>query len=142
MSAVDGWLSAIDGDEAGGDRDDVLSRNRPEAAADRCTFPGLTAPVTGLHIYDEPSGCSERFVASQDPRMAAGAPLANDVIKCSLKSVDPSDYEQPITNRQYETLLDIFPSGVCDWEMPGAGQTSPSMSDRSFEDVITPEQLA
>lgn len=142
VGAVDDWLSTIDGDSTRGSREDVLERNRPDHAGDRCTIPGRPEPVTGLHLYDEPSECSERYGPSQDPRMAAGATLANDVIKCSLKPVDPSDYRQPITNRQYEVLLEVFPTGVCDWELPGVGQTSPSMSDRSFEDVITPEQMA
>lgn len=142
VGSVDEWLSDLDGDSARGSRDEVLDRNRPPAALDNCLIPGSTEPVSGLHVYDEQSECSDRYVPAEDPRMAAGAPLANDVVKCSLKPIDPADYERRITDDEYEQLLEVFPTGVCDWELPGVGQTAPSMSDRTFEDVITPEQLA
>lgn len=56
--------------------------------------------------------------------------------------MDPTDYEFDLTNDQYEQLLEVFPTGVCDWMFSGVGQVSPSMPDRTFEDVVTPEQLA
>ena len=54
--------------------------------------------------------------------MEAGAPSANDVLKCTLKSVDGSDYTRSLTADQLVTLAQIFPEGVCDWTQPGVGQ--------------------
>ncbi len=142
LAAVDEWLSDLDGAPRGADRSESLEASRPARAIDNCLVPGRDEPVTGLHVYDEDSACRDRYPLSGDPRTAAGAPRSNDVVKCMLKSVDPADYEEAITTDQYEQLLEIFPVGVCDWSSRGVGQTSPSMTDRSFDDVVTPEQMA
>ena len=49
--------------------------------------------------------------------------LANDVIKCQLEPLVPSDY-YPIlfTDAQWARLQESFPTGVCDWSGPGVGQ--------------------
>jgi len=52
----------------------------------------------------------------------AGAPPANDVLKCSLKRFDRSDYTRSLTADQLTGLSEIFPEGVCDWTQPGVGQ--------------------
>ncbi|NLD75139.1 MAG: hypothetical protein GX643_00585 [Acidimicrobiales bacterium] len=142
VGVVHRWLTAIADDSAPGSREDLLERTRPAEAADNCLIPGESEPVTGLHVYDEESPCTDRYQPSEDPRMAAGAPRVNDVLKCWLKEVDPNDYEVDLTQDQYLQLLETFPTGVCDWTQLGVGQVTPSMSDRSFEDVITPEQMA
>ncbi len=140
IDAVADWLDALEDSRL--PRDEALADTRPVEAADNCLVPGSTEPTRGLHVWDEPGPCLRNFPSSGTPRIAAGAPLADDVIKCQLKAIDPEDYEAGLTNQQYEQLLEIFPRGVCDWTSPGAGQVAPSMPDRTFEDVVTPEQLA
>ena len=54
--------------------------------------------------------------------MAAGAPLTDDVLKCTLKQIDPKDYERPLTADQSARLKGIFTSGVCDYSRPGVEQ--------------------
>ena len=54
--------------------------------------------------------------------MAAGGPVANDIAKCTLKPVDPTDYAQPLTAEQLEGLRTIFPQGVCEYSKPGVEQ--------------------
>jgi hypothetical protein len=66
--------------------------------------------------------CAELFPISSDARMVAGAPWANDVLKCALQPVDPGDYAQPLTPAQGAALERIFPEGICDWAQPGIGQ--------------------
>ena len=56
------------------------------------------------------------------PRMVAGGPLANDIIKCRLKDLDPSDYAVPFSSEQWNWLQSIFLDGVCDWSRPGIEQ--------------------
>jgi hypothetical protein len=56
------------------------------------------------------------------PRLVAGSPLVNDVLKCQLKPVNAADYSVTIAGADLARLQTIFPSGVCDWSKPGAGQ--------------------
>ena len=143
LAAIDtaaDWLDALA--TARGSRSEALDESRPDEAGDSCLPPGTTAPIRGVHVWDEDGTCQKRYPVSGSPRTAAGAPRADDVLKCELKAVDPTDYEFDLTNDQYEQLLEVFPTGVCDWMFSGVGQVSPSMPDRTFEDVVTPEQLA
>ena len=48
--------------------------------------------------------------------------MANDVLKCTLKPVDPNDYSVGISAAQRGALQRIFTEGVCDWSRPGVGQ--------------------
>ena len=139
---LDRWLTAIDDKPARGSRADTLERTRPGVAVDNCLPPGSPKPIIGLHIYDDPGPCQDRYPLYGDPRTAAGAPRQNDVIKCTLKAIDPLDYEQSITTDQFDQLNEVFPEGVCDWVEAGVGQTAPTMTDRTYDDTVTPEQLA
>ena len=64
--------------------------------------------------------------------------------RVSRQSVDDFETLRVFVARQplVQELLEVFPTGVCDWSFTGVGQTTPSMPDRTFEDVVTPEQLA
>lgn len=53
--------------------------------------------------------CAQLFPPFADPRIAAGAPARNDVLKCALKPAPPD-------------LKSVFPNGVCDFSKPGIGQ--------------------
>ena len=66
---------------------------------------------------------SSTYPSSPSPREVAGAPLASDVPKCQLKSVDSADYTVSFEGSEMERLQAIFPTGVCDWSKPGVGQT-------------------
>jgi Tannase-like family of unknown function (DUF6351) len=57
-----------------------------------------------------------------NPRMAAGGPLAGNILKCALKPIDPKTYAQPLTTDQVERLKAIFPQGVCDYSRTGIEQ--------------------
>ena len=142
VRVVDEWLTSIAEDTEGGDRLTVLERNRPAAAVDNCQPKGRNRPIGGVGIYEEEGPCHDDYPLHGDPRIVAGAPLANDIIKCELKPIDPSDYEVELGSEQLERLDEIFPEGVCDWRRAGVGQTTPSMTDRSYEDVTTPADLA
>ena len=53
----------------------------------------------------------------------AGAPITDEVLKCSLKPVDPADYApQTLTGDELTQLQAIFPTGVCNYSVPGAWQ--------------------
>ena len=52
----------------------------------------------------------------------AGAPIADDIIKCQLKPITASDYKVAFTADEMARLKKIFPGGVCDWSKPGVDQ--------------------
>lgn len=71
---------------------------------------------------DGPGACNELYPSHADPRVVAGAPVANDVLKCQLKPVDVADYTADLSEDQVDRLRVIFPDGVCDYTRPGIGQ--------------------
>ena len=118
LELMDQWLDGIAGDRSEESRATKVARNKPAQLADACwTADGerIAEPAT----YRGPGRCNELFPAHADPRIAAGAPLTDDVLKCALKPVDRKDYTQPMTDAQFERLRAIFRDGVCEYGSPG-----------------------
>ena len=59
---------------------------------------------------------------SSSPRQAAGGPLAENVLKCRLRAIDPMEYGGRLSAVQLTRLRAVLSSGVCDWTKPGVGQ--------------------
>lgn len=117
LPVMDRWLDNIAHDPSNAPAAQKTARNKPSDLVDVCWTP------SGEKIPDGPSGrCRELYPLHGDPRIAAGAPLANDIIKCALKPVNAKDYAQPLTAGQLAKLKTIFPEGVCDYSRPGVGQ--------------------
>lgn len=57
----------------------------------------------------DPARCAQMFPPAADPRIAAGAPSRNDILKCALRPAP-------------EDLRGVFPAGVCDYSKPGIGK--------------------
>jgi hypothetical protein len=57
------------------------------------------------------------------PRTVAGESVATDTNKCTLKPLRQADY-YPITftGSQWQRLQSAFPTGVCDWGVPGVSE--------------------
>ena len=104
MDAMDRWLLAALADPDS-DRAAAVRRNRPQDLTDRCY--ATQVPTEGL--------CPELFPVHGSPRLAAGAPLSNDILQCALTPIDPADYEGRLDAQQLARLESIFPEGVCDW---------------------------
>jgi len=62
------------------------------------------------------------FSICGDPRTAAGASNANDVLKYSLKPLRASGHKQTLTAEQLTRLNKTFPNGACDYTRPAIGQ--------------------
>jgi hypothetical protein len=124
------WLSALD---ARGATDDDASRAkavaaaRPASAADRCTV--LAVGVDGTAPCEALAGTS--------PRIAAGGPATEDVIKCALAPIVPAAYPG-LSASDLDALRRTFPTGVCDWARPGVGETARSTPWVSFGDGSRP----
>jgi hypothetical protein len=124
---LDEWLTAAEEHHAdeGGSWPDALAATKPESAESRCLVDGQD-PVVGPDANDDPA-CTAAYPIHEEPRMAAGAPRAGDLLKCQLVPVDEAAdlYEVELTDAQLERLADIFPDGVCDYSQPSVGQAPP-----------------
>jgi hypothetical protein len=74
--------------------------------------------------WDPGAPFNKAFPLHLEPRLVAGAPIANDIMKCQLKPVDMADYKVAFTAAQQARLKQVFPEGVCDWGKPGVGYST------------------
>jgi len=119
---MDHWLDNIARDESTGQQASKIARNRPAVLADGCwTIDGKR--IVEHATYDGSGVCSQLYPPHGDPRLAAGEPLTEDIVKCELKPIRASDYAAALSDDQLRRLKEIFPSGVCDYSKPGIGQT-------------------
>ena len=71
--------------------------------------------------------CALALPVVSTPRMVAGMPLSDDVIKCQRRPVAASDYHEGATAAQLAQLRATFPTGVCDYSKPAAEDVEHSM---------------
>jgi hypothetical protein len=118
---LDEWLTAAAADTGAGTWPEILARNRPADAVDRCVVAdGQT--VSGDGIYDAANVCTDEFPVAADARRVAGAPLRDDVLKCQTKPLDAAYFTREVSDEELAALSRVFPGGVCDWSLPGIGQ--------------------
>jgi Tannase-like family of unknown function (DUF6351) len=115
IRSVDQWVENIVDDTSDDDAAVKVARNKPAGLVDACYT------VTGERITDQ-TVCRQLYPLHANPRLAAGEPLAQDVLKCRLKNVDPRGYAHPLTADQLSRLRAIFPQGVCDYSRGGVNQ--------------------
>ena len=72
--------------------------------------------------YSAHGRCNELYPPFPLPRMVAGGPLADNIVKCQLKPISLRDYGVEFTSEERARLERIFPAGVCDWAKPGVEQ--------------------
>ena len=117
VAVLDQWMTDIHADTSRVGQAAKVAAHRPTDFVDAC----YTAPASKITDMNR---CAELFPFGTDARMVAGAPPANDVLKCTLKPVDRIDYTRSLTADQLTGLSEIFPEGVCDWTQPGVGQVA------------------
>ena len=121
LKAMNQWLDNIASDRSKDAASVKVGRNKPRDLMDGCwTAEGdwIAEPQT----YGPTGQCNRLYPPHADPRIAAGAPLTDDILKCALKPVDPKDYSQKLTADQTARVKSIFPQGVCDYSRPGVEQ--------------------
>ena len=96
-------------------------RNKPADAADACWDDAGKKTVEPAS-FSGTGACNKMYPVHSEPRLIAGAPLANDVLKCRLKPIDYSDYKASFTDSQKARIAAIFSAGVCDFSKPGLEQ--------------------
>ncbi|MEO7652437.1 MAG: DUF6351 family protein, partial [Bryobacteraceae bacterium] len=121
LSQMNKWLDNIAKDTSGDNALAKVVRNKPAELTDACwTADGekIAEPQT----FDGKGRCNELYPNHSNPRIVAGAPLADNILKCALKAVDANDYPAALTSGQLTRLKQVFPQGVCDYSRPGVGQ--------------------
>lgn len=71
--------------------------------------------------------CGQVLPVTSTPRMVAGMPETDDIIRCQLRPIDPADYAGKLSDDQLQQLVGIFPDGVCDYSRPAAEDVAHSM---------------
>src|SRR3546814_20364607 len=56
--------------------------------------------------------CGLALPVTSTPRMVAGMPETDDIIRCQLRPIDPADYDGKLGDAQLAQLAAIFPDGV------------------------------
>jgi hypothetical protein len=120
---MDTWLSAIEADHRSISAADKVVQDKPGNATDSCWINSLQ--ITNVSL------CQAVFPYFADPRIAAGGPLADNILKCQLKPLNPADYTRTFNSAQWAELQQAFPTGVCDYSKPGVDQ-QPSIPWMTF----------
>ena len=97
-----------------------LLRNKPAELVDACwTEAGekIVEPITA----NKNAACNKLYPFHDDPRVAAGAPVVDEPLKCTLKPVNVGDYKG-FSREQLKQLRAVFPEGVCDYSKPSIGK--------------------
>lgn len=119
VDSLDRWLTALSADDSSRPRIDKIVDARPSTLVEGCRRPeGFIAQPLNRNPS---SRCEQLFPSASFPREVAGAGVAADVVKCRLHTPVRSDYSS-FTDAQWNRLLAIFPTGVCDYTKPGIAQ--------------------
>jgi hypothetical protein len=122
LGQMEQWLQNIAADTATQDPQERVIINRPADLNDVC-FDFVGTAFEEEFTFDGPGVCNALFPNHAEPRTAAGAPVANDILKCQLKHFDANDYGPDFSDEQLAGLATVFEKGVCDWTQPGVAQT-------------------
>jgi hypothetical protein len=116
LRLMDQWLANIANDNVPAENQAAkVVRDKPAELVDACY------DTAGNKVTDVGT-CESLYPVHANPRLVAGQPLAQDILKCHLKAVDPADYATSLTGAQLARLKTIFRDGVCDYSRPGVEQ--------------------
>ena len=119
LDSMDVWIRAVK--RAGAASPQQIATAKPAGLTDAC-FTRDGERIAEPLVYSGDTVCNRLYPPHGNPFIAAGAPVANDVVKCTLKAVDARDYATPFTPAELARLRAVFPQGVCDWTKPGIEQ--------------------
>lgn len=118
------WVAAYKADVTTTAQKDKVVTHKPATAVDGCwsdaaTFVNEKQTLSAIGN----TTCNGLFPSWTASRIAAGGPVAGNIIKCTLKPIAASDYTVMFSGAEMTRLQAIFPSGVCDWSKPGVNQS-------------------
>ncbi|HEY2834303.1 MAG TPA: DUF6351 family protein [Sporichthyaceae bacterium] len=112
---IDQWLSAIEADHSTASVAEKVRADRPAAAQSMCVLKNVG--------HTDAAQCLAAYPTFSKPRLVAGGPATDDMLKCQLRPISRADYPPSMTVAQFSRLMQIFPDGVCDYSVPGVDQT-------------------
>lgn len=116
LTVMDAWIAAIKADSSRRSQAAKVVANKPADARDKCT------DGAGHDLPDQ-SVCPDLNPYYASPRIVAGSPFAEDVMKCALRPMQEQAYlPARFTPEQWKALQAVHPQGVCDWSRAGQGQ--------------------
>jgi hypothetical protein len=115
------WLDALVKDTSSAPAIDKVVRAKPADAVDGC-WDDKGQRINELASFNGEGRCNQLYPNHTNPRLMAGAPLSDDVLKCELKPIAAGDYKLPFTGEEMTRLRAIFPNGVCDYSKPGVNK--------------------
>jgi hypothetical protein len=120
---MDRWITAIKADTRDIPQIEKVVRNKPADLQEGCNTRDATPVfIAQRQVRDLSTACAQIYPSNSFPREVAGAGIAADVIKCQVKPLERSQYAVTFTDAQWATLRGIFPTGVCNWAVPGVEQ--------------------
>lgn len=129
IAQMDRWITKI---KSSGGRDQLdVTVAKPADLVDAC-YDRSRNKISEPQTLSGPTTCNTLYPVSLTPRMAAGAPVSGNVVRCTLKRIDPLDYKPAISVKQAARLAAVFPRGVCNWRSPGIGQRRPTGAWTSY----------
>jgi hypothetical protein len=115
------WLDTLAADTSPDPAIVKVVRAKPVRAVDACWDKDATR-------IDEPftpapaNRCNVIFPIHLNPRLAAGVPLVDDILKCTTTPLNRGDYRVTFTDAEWQQMSRLFPNGVCDYSRPGVNQ--------------------
>ena len=132
LSQMDEWLSRLNAGSGSRPSLAAIAKAKPADLTDACFTDGGTVRIAETQIYEGDTKCNKLYPSYSTPRMVAGEPLANDVLKCQLKPIDAADYGGRLGKDDLLEMKSIFPKGACDYSKPGVGQVPTKATWQSF----------
>ena len=114
MKPAEAGLARVDADKRSVPLAAKIIQDKPGDVADRCTN------GSGVNLPSEV--CDETVASYGTPRIAADAPLTDDVLQCQLKPLRKDDYPVTFSDDQWKRLQIVFARGVCNYGKPGVYQ--------------------
>lgn len=116
------WLDSIKADAAPLTAEKI-ARLKPSEAVDACWDVTAGAQHKETATFDGAGTCNTLYPRTPTPRMVAGGPVTDDVLKCQLKPINVADYSPAVLDStQLDRLTAAFPQGVCDYTKKGVEQ--------------------
>lgn len=123
LTLMTSWLDAIGTDSAPLSADKV-ARLKPAEAVDACWGVADALQHKETASLDGAGFCNTLYPKTVPPRVVAGSPITDDVVKCQLKPISEANYLPAVFNgAERVRLAGIFNEGVCDYSKSGVAQS-------------------
>jgi hypothetical protein len=141
LTQMDEWLSGLNLNNSGWPAQGpamerpsmaAIEKAKPKGLVDACFTDNGETKIAESQVYKGETKCNRLYPSYSSPRMVAGEPIANNVLKCQLKAIDAADYGGKLEDADLAALKTIFPQGVCDYAKPGIGQVPIKATWQSF----------